>query len=63
MCTFQSADIPISRQRIAQGQGISSSNRESILKYQLALKEAEYTEQKEFRYCSFVYNFKLKVYY
>ncbi|CAH1115120.1 unnamed protein product [Psylliodes chrysocephalus] len=39
-------DIPITRHQIAQGQ--TSINRESMLKYHLKLKEAEYTQKQEF---------------
>lgn len=45
MFLFQS-DIPITRQRIAQGQ--SAINRESMLKYQLKLREPEFTQKQEF---------------
>ncbi|CAG9862346.1 unnamed protein product [Phyllotreta striolata] len=39
-------DLPITRHQIAQGQ--TSINRESMLKYHLKLKEAEYTQKQEF---------------
>ncbi|EFA09929.2 inositol polyphosphate 5-phosphatase OCRL [Tribolium castaneum] len=44
--TDQSSDIPVLRHQLAQGQ--AASNRESILRYQLKLKEPEYTQQQEF---------------
>ncbi|XP_018324743.1 inositol polyphosphate 5-phosphatase OCRL-1 [Agrilus planipennis] len=40
-------DFPLTRQKNGQGQGISG-NRESFLKYQLTLKEPEFTHQQEF---------------
>ncbi|KAF2892289.1 hypothetical protein ILUMI_13885 [Ignelater luminosus] len=43
----QSPDLSVSRQKVAQGHGISA-NRESFLRYQLSLKEPEYTHQQEF---------------
>uniref|UniRef100_A0A1Y1K9C3 Rho-GAP domain-containing protein n=1 Tax=Photinus pyralis TaxID=7054 RepID=A0A1Y1K9C3_PHOPY len=43
----QSPDLPIVRQKVAQGHGISA-NRESFLRYQLSLKEPEYTHLQEF---------------
>ncbi|XP_057654455.1 inositol polyphosphate 5-phosphatase OCRL isoform X1 [Diorhabda carinulata] len=39
-------DIPVTRQKIAQGQ--TSINRESMFKYQLKLKEPEFTQKQEF---------------
>ncbi|CAH2002137.1 unnamed protein product [Acanthoscelides obtectus] len=40
------SDLPITRQHIAQGQ--TAINRESMLKYQLKLREPEYTQTQEF---------------
>lgn len=51
MGNSQSSDIPVLRHQLVQG-GQAASNRESILRYQLKLKEPEYTEQQEFRYVS-----------
>ncbi|XP_018562659.1 inositol polyphosphate 5-phosphatase OCRL-1 [Anoplophora glabripennis] len=42
----EQSDTPIIRQRIPQGQ--TAINRESMLKYQLKLKEPEYTQKQEF---------------
>lgn len=44
---FQSPDLGISRQKIALGENISTK-RESILRYHLELKKAEYTHEQEF---------------
>lgn len=46
---LQSPDIPIPRQKIAQGESISR-NRDTILRGQLKLKEPEYVEQQEFTF-------------
>lgn len=43
------ADLPISRQKIAQGKEGISANRESFLRYQLSLKEPEFTNEEEFK--------------
>lgn len=40
-------DVGISRQKLAHGENISSK-RESILRYHLDLKKAEYTNNQEF---------------
>ncbi|XP_063921207.1 inositol polyphosphate 5-phosphatase OCRL [Zophobas morio] len=42
----QCSDIPVLRHQLAHGQ--AASNRESILRYQLKLKEPEYTQHQEF---------------
>nr|CAI5866899.1 unnamed protein product [Callosobruchus analis] len=42
----EQSDLPITRQHIAQGQ--TAINRESMLKYQLKLREPEYTQIQEF---------------
>jgi phosphatidylinositol-bisphosphatase len=46
----QSSDIPVLRHQLAHGQ--AASNRESILRYQLKLKEPEYIQHQQF--CIFV---------
>lgn len=45
---LDSPDIAVSRQKIAQGQ-VNVQARDSLLKYQLALKVSEYTNVEEFR--------------
>lgn len=47
----QSSDIGISRQKLALGENISAK-RDSILRYHLDLKKAEYTHDQEFVWVS-----------
>jgi hypothetical protein len=48
MGNSQSSDIPVLRHQLAHGQ--AASNRESILRYQLKLKEPEYIQHQQFWY-------------
>lgn len=46
MWSYQIPDVPVLRHQLAQGQ--AASNRESVLRYQLKLKEPEYTKHEQF---------------
>lgn len=55
--TFFQSEFVLIREGLSQGQ--TAFNRESLLKYQLKLRESEFTEKQEFTYVFFTVTFDL----